>query len=616
MTPPATTATTSQRQRAPRPLEELTRGAERFHVWRRADGEPLLAVVVRRRDDGEKDVWIVRPVPEGWIPERPQRPESGWPLYRLPELLAADVSLPVVVVEGEKDADRLAELGYVATTNLFGAGKARSMDWTPLAGRHVIVLPDHDTVGRDHAMEVVDILRSIGAASVTLVPLPGKAWGDDLPRKKGRDVSDWLDDGGQVDDLLAADASAKPEGPPDHPVGLPEPRETERASSARMMSWRAWGEARPVDYVVPDLVPAGAFVMLYGPPGSGKSLIALDWAIRAADDGLAVYVVGEGADGIPGRLGAWHRVHDAEPAEELHLWRGAVQVVDTGQLADLVENIKRVAAERKCVPRLVVLDTLARCSLGLDENSAGDAALVAAAVEKLQELGVAVVVVHHPDKGGRGLRGSGAYLAAIDLSLRVEARGHKHTVTVEKDKIGGREGLRVEYERVVFELGRDDDGKPFTGVAVRRASADDRVSQGAGEPVEGHGSITENRRRFLLAVDVLDAEGTPATLSAIMDRARLMKNRAADCAKWALGCGAVVGGGGVSYRPGEHWPADVPRQVRSGPDWSGSGPAGPAVLGPVRSGGPIGDPGSDQPDRSADPDPAGPVGERGDRGAA
>ena len=43
--------------------------------------------------------------------------------YRLPELIAAPADCIVFVVEGEKDADRLASLGFVATCNPGGAGK-------------------------------------------------------------------------------------------------------------------------------------------------------------------------------------------------------------------------------------------------------------------------------------------------------------------------------------------------------------------------------------------------------------------------------------------------------------------------------------------------------------
>src|SRR5262249_19596940 len=57
----------------------------------------------RRPDGKDKWVWNLQGVP--------------CVLYRLPELLAADPSLPVFVVEGEKDVDNLVRCGLIATTN-------------------------------------------------------------------------------------------------------------------------------------------------------------------------------------------------------------------------------------------------------------------------------------------------------------------------------------------------------------------------------------------------------------------------------------------------------------------------------------------------------------------
>src|SRR5262249_4153781 len=74
-------------------------------------------------------------------------------LYLLPELTAAP-EREVFIVEGEKDADLLANLGLQATTSAGGAGK-----WTDdfngvLAGREVFILPDNDEPGRQHASAV------------------------------------------------------------------------------------------------------------------------------------------------------------------------------------------------------------------------------------------------------------------------------------------------------------------------------------------------------------------------------------------------------------------------------------------------------------------------------
>lgn len=145
---------------------------------------------------------VVRLEPKGFYLRRPDG-HGSWiknldgvrrVLYRLPEVLAAPADATVCGVEGEKDADRLAALGIVATTNPGGAGK-----WSPeysdaLRGRHLAILPDNDDPGRAHAQQVAQALHGV-AASAKIVELPG------LPEKG--DVSDYLDAGGTRESLEA-----------------------------------------------------------------------------------------------------------------------------------------------------------------------------------------------------------------------------------------------------------------------------------------------------------------------------------------------------------------------------------------------------------------------------
>ena len=104
-------------------------------------------------------------------------------LYRLPEILAAHPDATIWIVEGEKDADALAALGLVATSSVGGAGKWRDEYAESLAGRDVVVIPDNDAPGRQHALAVSASLGGL-ARSIRTLLLPG------LPDKG--DVSDWL----------------------------------------------------------------------------------------------------------------------------------------------------------------------------------------------------------------------------------------------------------------------------------------------------------------------------------------------------------------------------------------------------------------------------------------
>jgi len=121
-------------------------------------------------------------------------------LYRLPEVLAGiEAGSTVFVVEGEKDADRLAIDGYVATTNPHGAGKWRPSYNATLAGANVVIVADRDTTGRAHARHIAEELDGV-AASVRVAEAA-----------TGKDVSDHLAAGLGVEALVLIDPSESPE---------------------------------------------------------------------------------------------------------------------------------------------------------------------------------------------------------------------------------------------------------------------------------------------------------------------------------------------------------------------------------------------------------------------
>jgi putative DNA primase/helicase len=114
-------------------------------------------------------------------------------LYRLPELLeAVGLGKRIHIAEGEKDVDALIDRGFAATTNPMGAGKWRDEYSADVAGADVVILPDNDQPGRNHAAKVAASLTGI-AARVTIVELPG------LPAKG--DVTKWIERGGTREQL-------------------------------------------------------------------------------------------------------------------------------------------------------------------------------------------------------------------------------------------------------------------------------------------------------------------------------------------------------------------------------------------------------------------------------
>lgn len=125
-------------------------------------------------------------------------------VYRLPEVMAAiHEGKTVYVVEGEKDADRLAELGYCATTNPGGASKQGATKWLPehtkqLTGAHAVILPDNDAAGVNDRKQVAGHLAAV-CKSVKLLDLCSVC--PSLPVKG--DITDMLDLMGDDDGIRA-----------------------------------------------------------------------------------------------------------------------------------------------------------------------------------------------------------------------------------------------------------------------------------------------------------------------------------------------------------------------------------------------------------------------------
>jgi hypothetical protein len=167
-------------------------------TYRDAGGDPV-GLVVRWNTPTGKDVRPVSRKADG----------SGWciggmptprPLYALPDLLATPAGSRVFIVEGEKAADAARAVGLVATTSPHGSKSSGKADWSPLAGRDVVILPDHDDAGERYADDVSRLATAAGAKAVRVVRLV-ELWAG-MP--EGGDMADLLEHrGGDIDPIRA-----------------------------------------------------------------------------------------------------------------------------------------------------------------------------------------------------------------------------------------------------------------------------------------------------------------------------------------------------------------------------------------------------------------------------
>jgi hypothetical protein len=145
--------------------------------YKTADGKAEVMRIYRiDMPDGDKQFRPVYRDSAGWHLGDPVK--SGLPLYHLDELASAPM---IVVLEGEKCADMVRDLGITATTSSHGSGSTEKSDWSPLAGKPVVIIPDHDKSGVGYQQAVGAILSGLNPApTIKLLELPLKDEGDDV----------------------------------------------------------------------------------------------------------------------------------------------------------------------------------------------------------------------------------------------------------------------------------------------------------------------------------------------------------------------------------------------------------------------------------------------------
>lgn len=96
------------------------------------------------------------------------------------------------MVEGEKCAQALIDLGFAATTAMHGAkAPAEKTDLSPLAGKAVLVWPDRDKAGWEYAMSVAQAALDDGTGSCDVLLPPDE-------QVEGWDAADAISEGFDV----------------------------------------------------------------------------------------------------------------------------------------------------------------------------------------------------------------------------------------------------------------------------------------------------------------------------------------------------------------------------------------------------------------------------------
>lgn len=149
---------------------------------------------------------------------------------------------------------------------------------------------------------------------------------------------------------------------------------------------------------------------LVGASGTGKSFVALDFAAllaSALSSGSVLYIAAEGLHGYASRWEAWKQ-HNRADTQNLEFYSTPVNFMVPSEVDLFVADVQSYK------PAMIVIDTVARCMAGGDENSTKDMTQFVDQVERARRMmSAGVLLVHHTGKDGK-MRGNSALYAACD----------------------------------------------------------------------------------------------------------------------------------------------------------------------------------------------------------
>ncbi|MFH9038966.1 AAA family ATPase [Streptomyces sp. NPDC017966] len=236
----------------------------------------------------------------------------------------------------------------------------------------------------------------------------------------------------------------------------------------------------PLEPLLGDLLQMNTTARIIGPSGTFKSFVLLDmaghigtgmkWHGHYVKQGSVVYLVAEGEQGIRKRVRAWEQHYGMRMDNVLFLPR-PVQ-------ARSPEWTVFTELARQLEPVFVVVDTQARVSVGVEENSNKEMGEVVDRLDGLRRAtGACVSIVHHTGHVGEHGRGASSVKGAMQSEINVKKTGDRIsniTLTLkaskQKDEEEGTD-LQFGLKRISLEGEFKPDGRPVTSLVLESLDA-------------------------------------------------------------------------------------------------------------------------------------------------
>tara|TARA_R100000365_G_scaffold3696_1_gene13702 strand:- start:12427 stop:14778 length:2352 start_codon:yes stop_codon:yes gene_type:complete len=467
--------------------------------WARTkDGKGTWKDFRQRRPSGMPDgskVWglregeYIRPAPgKDWSPwdrdkaDKWSDHQTHWfdavehTIYRHPQVeIAIAEGRPVIITEGEKDAETVETLGFTGTTNSSGSKHWNDTHAACFKGADVIIALDNDAAGA----RADKLARSMTGIARRIRVLDFAEHVPNFP--VGNDITDWVEAGGTTNELEKIIACL-----PDWRSKLPE------AFGCRPFKSIA-GEPIEYEWMIEELIEHNGVLVFAGAKGAGKTFAALDMGMKVAQGlpyagretrrGIVIHIAVEDGAGVRMRAEGYRRYNGISPDEDIPyvIMDREFSLMSDDAVTKMIAAVAQISDHYRMPVELIIIDTWSVATEGLNEIDGAEVGKVLARINRLKEsTGATICLVHHMNATGNRVRGHTSIEANVSNVIEIkqvmtvpERRGEDpvkvcdqegrpiRQLTLTKNK-NGLDDIKWSMALEIVDLGLNRKGKPVS----------------------------------------------------------------------------------------------------------------------------------------------------------